>query len=626
MNKNLRKFMLAGAAMLALGASAQTLESVWSQSTGNLGSVGETRFAAALNGKLIANDKANAKLIYWDAENSGADYGVAVEGVGVGINVDEAGNIIVNKGFPGATSANNWVIIPADGSEQVPLTITTTGTAARVDQIGRVIGNVLSEEGGYMFLPMNSVGIEIIKVVNGAQDSGYSQAAEATGLSINTSTSVQAIPGMTVAAMNDMMDTDGDMTKSFVVRQRGSAAKVFYWGEDVAAGMQTLALKADATEGSTVSPAGAGGEGFEAFALQGQTYYVAPVTPDGVTRSNMFGVFDAEGNMVAHSPADAAKTASQYQTGIALEYVDENSVMIYSFAPGLAMNAYKFSVPAATPADPLYIFGSFNNWDPATSTQMTYANGVYTVEDMILSAGANFAVSSVQTADWTAVNAARYGFEVNDSFAKIGANTIVKGEGAMKVALDGIYDITVDLNAMTITLAGEISYPEHVYAIGNLAESSWDTTKSIELATVEDGVYEGQVTLVDSGDGSSYFSIVTALGTTSDDWTTVNASARFGAAENNAAIALDEAKAIGSTGSGAYSWMTTPDTYYINVNLNTLEVKLSKNSTGVEGIAVEANDVPAVYYNLQGVEVANPENGLYIVKRGNKVSKELIRR
>ena len=46
---------------------------------------------------------------------------------------------------------------------------------------------------------------------------------------------------------------------------------------------------------------------------------------------------------------------------------------------------------------------------------------------------------------------------------------------------------------------------------------------------------------------------------------------------------------------------------------------------GVEGIEAD-NNAPAVYYNLQGVQVANPENGLYIVKRGNNVAKELIRK
>lgn len=40
---------------------------------------------------------------------------------------------------------------------------------------------------------------------------------------------------------------------------------------------------------------------------------------------------------------------------------------------------------------------------------------------------------------------------------------------------------------------------------------------------------------------------------------------------------------------------------------------------------IEANGA-AVYYNLQGVQVANPDNGVYIVRRGNKVTKELIRK
>lgn len=41
---------------------------------------------------------------------------------------------------------------------------------------------------------------------------------------------------------------------------------------------------------------------------------------------------------------------------------------------------------------------------------------------------------------------------------------------------------------------------------------------------------------------------------------------------------------------------------------------------------IEVNeDVPAVYYNLQGVRIANPENGVYIVRRGDKVTKELVK-
>ncbi len=43
--------------------------------------------------------------------------------------------------------------------------------------------------------------------------------------------------------------------------------------------------------------------------------------------------------------------------------------------------------------------------------------------------------------------------------------------------------------------------------------------------------------------------------------------------------------------------------------------------SGISDIVVEDADAPAVYYNLYGIQVANPENGIYIVRRGSKVSK-----
>lgn len=45
---------------------------------------------------------------------------------------------------------------------------------------------------------------------------------------------------------------------------------------------------------------------------------------------------------------------------------------------------------------------------------------------------------------------------------------------------------------------------------------------------------------------------------------------------------------------------------------------------GVEGIEDDVN-APAVYFNLQGQKIDNPAAGLYIVKRGNKVTKELVK-
>lgn len=46
--------------------------------------------------------------------------------------------------------------------------------------------------------------------------------------------------------------------------------------------------------------------------------------------------------------------------------------------------------------------------------------------------------------------------------------------------------------------------------------------------------------------------------------------------------------------------------------------------SSVNEIAADEN-APVEYYNLQGVRVANPANGLFIVKQGNKVSKRIIK-
>ena len=51
------------------------------------------------------------------------------------------------------------------------------------------------------------------------------------------------------------------------------------------------------------------------------------------------------------------------------------------------------------------------------------------------------------------------------------------------------------------------------------------------------------------------------------------------------------------------------------------------NYTGENAIdGIEADNAAAEYYNFQGVKVANPEKGgMYIVRRGAKVSKEIVR-
>ncbi len=57
--------------------------------------------------------------------------------------------------------------------------------------------------------------------------------------------------------------------------------------------------------------------------------------------------------------------------------------------------------------------------------------------------------------------------------------------------------------------------------------------------------------------------------------------------------------------------------------VNAAKVEAAEVSA-VEDIVVEENNAPAEYYNLQGIRVANPENGLYILRQGSKTSKVYI--
>lgn len=53
------------------------------------------------------------------------------------------------------------------------------------------------------------------------------------------------------------------------------------------------------------------------------------------------------------------------------------------------------------------------------------------------------------------------------------------------------------------------------------------------------------------------------------------------------------------------------------------EVYIMRSASGVEEIGAE--NAPVEYYNLQGVRVENPANGLYIRKQGNEVKKVMIK-
>ena len=73
---------------------------------------------------------------------------------------------------------------------------------------------------------------------------------------------------------------------------------------------------------------------------------------------------------------------------------------------------------------------------------------------------------------------------------------------------------------------------------------------------------------------------------------------------------------------GARLTMSIGDPIYVPEEPDLVE-KPDEPSTGIDDILTD--DAPAVFYNLQGVEIKNPTPGIYIVRRGNRVTKELLR-
>ncbi len=47
--------------------------------------------------------------------------------------------------------------------------------------------------------------------------------------------------------------------------------------------------------------------------------------------------------------------------------------------------------------------------------------------------------------------------------------------------------------------------------------------------------------------------------------------------------------------------------------------------SGIKGIEADGSNAPAEFFNLNGVRVANPENGLYIKRQGGKTAKVLVK-
>ncbi len=266
----------------------------------------------------------------------------------------------------------------------------------------------------------------------------------------------------------------------------------------------------------------------------------------------------------------------------------------------------------------VYMVGFNGAWDPANPLEIAGENGVYTVEGVEFT-NIEFKISTSK-GDWDDFNAGAY--DATSNPIAIGeAVALKKGDQNIKISATGTYDVTIDLENLTITLTAKIEYPEVIYAIGDIDGLGWSTNEGVALAHTENGVYEGEFVVDDSNNGFGYFQFATTLGA---NWDAVNAGTRYGATENNQEVVANVIyNMTNNWGSGTQSWQCEAGSCKVRVDIvnNTMQIL---EFTGVEGVEFDKN-APVEYYNLQGVKVENPENGTFIKVQGKKSTKVYIK-
>ena len=219
---------------------------------------------------------------------------------------------------------------------------------------------------------------------------------------------------------------------------------------------------------------------------------------------------------------------------------------------------------------------------------------------------------------------------------------------AFQVEKDATMRIVIDLDTRESFFYRPMHLiPETMYLHGDLWKHSFDWSghdsaqrQYSEADKTYSYEFEGML-IEDHGDGNGYFVL--------SNWCKGNSdapAARVAAADRSASLTAEVA-ANGHAYTGESSSVllkstygddalvaVTPNRYYDitlkmndNGTVNSLEANdvTDRITTGVESVEVEDANAAIEYYNMQGVRVANPENGMYIRRKGNTVTKVFVK-
>ena len=594
MKKQLRNIAFAAAVLACGSAVAQDAPAVltpaWQQTVTASGST-NVRLGQGFGGKIYMADK-GGKIIVADGTTQ-EDYVVDERITGIGLTIDQKGNIIVNRNFPNASSGVDYLLIDTEKNiTELTLPKDEMEEPARTDQLGRAIGDFMSEEGGVFYICPNTLNaVYGVSIVNGEMNFntfGFSASDPITGA--NSTTTIAQPRYESMADMYAAVEDGVIASASDAFYYRNRANKYVQKFTDVDGELQFTVWVDKLAENQTT-------DGFDWFSLQGKDYIVVnQSTPSHTNNFVVYCVTDAA--IVATSNLDEHAAPSAQQQ-FSVEKVSDTKVNIYTVTYGAA-NVYctctPFEVGGGEEKSVIYFDNTNTEWE------QVYA---YIWDD--------------DTVDSYAV--AWPGTELTEKEGNVYSYTIPEGVYNKIIFNNNAGQQTANLDLVIgKTYEGEkpVVVEADYYVLGNIKDHSWNSQyMGAAFTKVGDGVYEiGSVEFENPGNDNCWFRISSQP---DSDWSVVNAHC-YGAPTDGTNINIGGSSQVITPTEN--NWIIPAGAYKLILNTNDMTLTVTTPS-GVE--AIEAEDAPAVYYNLQGVEVANPSNGLYIVKRGNKVSKVMVK-
>ena len=310
------------------GVTAPTLTKVWEYTSGiptasaTLSGT-ESAYGTGFNGTVYSVNK-NDKTIYaWNKSQQKVAYANNENFTGVAITCDDAGNLLVNTGIY-TSSATAWNIVAASNKAVTPITVTFPSDIASGNtyHVGRIVGNMLSSEGAYVYLTRAAINkVACVKIVNGA---------------IAAVTSSDAINGVDAAKVQNISYAHPSMETVAQINASSKPANCFYFRDRL--------LKNYFTTGATsfAAPSGAySTDGGDVVTLDGKTYAMFPM---GTTYGSAFAIVETSSKEVVAEEKNTVATVAYYQS-LVFEKVSETKANIYQYYAGGKVAMYTLEVP-----------------------------------------------------------------------------------------------------------------------------------------------------------------------------------------------------------------------------------------------------------------------------------------